>query len=45
MDAVKVHGSSKQFNEFYKTVTAEDLVTRPTKLVWLKAVSGFESRL
>lgn len=27
------------------TVVAENLVTAPTKLVWLKAVSGFESRL
>lgn len=45
MDAVKAHGSTKEFKEFYKTVAVEDLVTAPTKLVWLKALSGFESRL
>jgi hypothetical protein len=45
MDAVKAHGSTREFREFYMTMAAEDLVTGPTKLVWLKAVSGFESRL
>jgi hypothetical protein len=45
MDAVKDHGSTKEFKEFYKILAAEDLVTAPAKLVFLKAVSGFESRL
>jgi quinol monooxygenase YgiN len=45
MDAVKAHGASKEFKQFYQTMAVEDLLTGPTKLKWLKAVSGFESRL
>lgn len=45
MGAIRAHGSSKEFKQFQKTVQAEDLVAQPTKMVFLKAVSGFESRL
>lgn len=45
MGAIKAHGSSKEYKGFQKTVQTEDLVAQPTKVVFLKAVSGFESRL
>lgn len=45
MGAIKVHGSSKEYKQFQKTVQAEDLVAQPMRVVFLKAVSGFESRL
>lgn len=45
MGAIKAHGSSKEYKQFQKTVQAEDLVASPTKVAFLKTVSGFESRL
>ena len=45
MEAVKTHGSTKEFKAFYKTVQEEDLVAAPTRVQILKAVGGFASRL
>jgi quinol monooxygenase YgiN len=45
MAAVKAHGSSKEFKQFYKTIQEEDVVTGLTQLKWLQEVSGFASRL
>lgn len=45
MGAIKAHGSSKEYKQLQKTIQAEDLVTAPTKVVFLKPLSGFESRL
>lgn len=45
MEAVKLHGSSKEFKAFSKTVQDEDLTAAPTRVQLLKAVGGFASRL
>jgi quinol monooxygenase YgiN len=45
MEAVKLHGSTKEFKAFYKIVQEEDLTAAPTRVQILKAVGGFASRL
>jgi quinol monooxygenase YgiN len=40
-DAQKAHEATDEFKRFYRTVQAEDLVTGPTQLKFLKVIGGF----
>ncbi|KAH8598106.1 hypothetical protein B0O99DRAFT_507121 [Bisporella sp. PMI_857] len=44
-EAMRAHGTSKEFKAFQKKIAAEDLVGRPMQLKVVKPVGGFAARL
>jgi quinol monooxygenase YgiN len=45
MNAVKAHGSTKEFKAFQKAMQDEGLTTGPLELKFVKPIGGFASRL